>query len=264
MSMTPKPILSVLMPVYNERETLLTAIDRLELADLGVPIELIVVDDGSRDGSTELLRHRAEGTAWISPVFHERNQGKGRAIRTALEHATGRFACIYDADLEYDPADMARLLEPLVTNRTEVVYGIRAFGGHAAHSYWYVLGNRGITTIANVLFNCYLRDIMTCYKMMPLELFRSLDIRSSGFDLEAEITGKLLAGGYRIYEVPISYRARTREEGKKLEVSDAWGVLLSLAKLRYRNRRRASRPLPRTTGRPTEPDHVDRGAGLPT
>ena len=241
---TSKPVLSVLMPVFNEARTVLSAIDALDLCDFGVPIELIVVDDGSSDGTTHLIRERAASSAWIKPVFHERNQGKGVAIRTALAHATGEFACIYDADLEYDPADMQGLLEPLITGRAEVAYGVRAFGGMAAHSYWYVMGNRVMTLACNLTFNCYLRDIMTCYKMMPLDLFRSLDVRCTGFDLEAEITAKLVSRGYRIYEVPVSYKARGHDEGKKLKSSAAWGVLATLLRVRLRqgNGRSTKRP----------------------
>jgi glycosyltransferase involved in cell wall biosynthesis len=164
---------------------------------------------------------------------HDRNLGKGAAVRTALEQASGKFACIFDADLEYDPADLRRLLEPLTDGRAEVVYGTRPFHGHTAYSYWYVMGNRAVTTVANVLFNSYLSDIMTCLKMMDLELFRSLRIRSKGFALEAELTGKLLRLRHRIHEVPISYRARTRAEGKKIKVTDALTVVASLLRCRF-------------------------------
>jgi glycosyltransferase involved in cell wall biosynthesis len=247
--MTETPVLSVLMPVYNERDTLRAAIDHLELCDFGVPMELIVVDDGSTDGSRDILRERVASAPWIRAVYHERNGGKGAAVRTGLGHARGRFTCIYDADLEYDPNDMEHLLRPLIEGRAEVAYGIRAFGGHAAYSYWYVVGNRMLTLFSNVMFNTYVRDIMTCFKMMPTDVFRSLDIRSNGFDLEAEITGKLLAHGYRIFEVPISYKARTYEEGKKIQLSDGWKVLWTLTKLRFFHPRapRASRGIPERT-----------------
>lgn len=230
--MTDRPMLSVLMPIYNERRTLVTAIDKLEACDFGVPFELVAVDDGSTDGSARILRDRAASAPWIRVVEHEGNQGKGTAIRTALDHATGRFVCIYDADLEYDPADMSTLLKPLLEGRTDVSYGIRLFGGHAAHSYWYVVGNRLLTLFANILFNCYVRDMMTCFKMMELDLFRSLDISATGFELEAEITAKLLRRGHRIYEVPIYYKARTQEEGKKIRASDGWRVLIQLVRTR--------------------------------
>lgn len=245
--MGQRPILSVLMPVFNERRTVLSAIDGLEACEFTGPVELVLVDDGSTDGTTELVRERVGGSSWIRPVFHERNRGKGGAIRTALDHATGRFSCIYDADLEYDPQDMETLLEPLAEGRTDVSYGIRAFGGHAAYSYWYVVGNRMLTLFSNVLFNSYVRDIMTCYKMMETDLFRSLDIRSSGFELEAEITAKLLMRGYRIYEVPVSYRARSQEEGKKIRTSDGWRVLSTLIRIRF-----GERPPGRLRARPLE------------
>lgn len=230
--MTDRPMLSVLMPIYNERRTLVTAIDKLEACDFGVPFELVAVDDGSTDGSREILQERAASAPWIRVVPHEANRGKGAAVRTALARASGRFVCIYDADLEYDPADMSTLLKPLLEGRADVAYGIRLFGGHAAHSYWYVVGNRILTLFANILFNCYVRDMMTCFKMMELDLFRSLDIASSGFELEAEITAKLLRRGHRIYEVPIYYKARTQEEGKKIRASDGWRVLIQLIRTR--------------------------------
>jgi len=233
MADTRSPVLSVLMPVYNERRTVVDSIGRLERCDFGVPFELVVVDDGSTDGSRDLIADLASGHAWIKPVYHDRNGGKGAAIKTALGHASGRFSCIYDADLEYDPSDMAGLLEPLLKGQAEVSYGVRSFGAHTAHSYWYVVGNRAVSLFQNVLFNRYIQDMMTCFKMLPTDLFRSLDIRSNSFDLEAEITGKLAKAGYRIYEVPITYTARGHDEGKKLRSSHAWGVLIVLLKIRF-------------------------------
>lgn len=232
--MSERPVLSVLMPVYNEARTVLHAIDRLEAIDPGVTMELVVVDDGSTDGSAQLVADRAERAPWIRAAFHDANQGKGAAVRTATAMAAGRLVCVYDADLEYDPRDIVTMLQPLLEGRAEVVYGVRAFGGHGAHSYWYVLGNRALTTAANVLFNTYLRDLCSCFKMLDLELFRSLDLRSDGFTLEAEMTAKLLARGYRIYEVPISYMARSHQEGKKLRATDGFRILATVAGIRLR------------------------------
>jgi glycosyltransferase involved in cell wall biosynthesis len=227
-------VLSVLMPVFDEVGTVLEAIDRLAKHGPQIPVELVVVDDGSTDGTSELLERKAGTTPWMRLHRHPSNRGKGAAIRTAISQASGRYACIYDADLEYDPADLQSLLDPLVDGRAEAVFGVRAFGGHAAHSYWFVVGNRVVTWITNLLYNCYVRDIMTCWKLMSLDLLRSLEVRSDGFELEAEITAKLLRGGHRIYEVPASYRARSRREGKKLRGLDALGVIATLVRLRLR------------------------------
>jgi glycosyltransferase involved in cell wall biosynthesis len=228
--------LTVLMPVYNERNTVALAIDRLSKAKVKVPIELVVVDDGSTDGTTEVLDEIARANEWIKIVRHSSNRGKGTAIRTGLAHAEGKYVCTYDADLEYDPSELSDLLVPLANGDAEVVYGVRSFAGHTAHSFRYVVGNRLVTTFANVLFDTYLRDLMSCYKMMPLDLMRSLGLRARGFEVEAEVTAKLLRRGHRIFEVLISYRARSHEEGKKLKSSTGWKVLATLIAIRIRRR----------------------------
>jgi glycosyltransferase involved in cell wall biosynthesis len=171
-------------------------------------------------------------------VLHERNLGKGAAIRTAVESASGEFLVILDADLEYDPKDIPRLLAPVLDGRATVVYGSRTFGSHSAFSFWYVMGNKAVTTAANVLYNCYLSDLETCFKLMPVELYRSLAIRSRGFGMEAEVTGKLLRRGTRVYEVPISYHARSRQEGKKITWRDGVQALWILGRERLRPRPR--------------------------
>lgn len=233
--------LSILMPVYNERETVREAIDQTLGADYPVDsMELVVVDDGSSDGTREVL----EQGAWderVRVVSHDRNGGKGLAVRTALEHATGTYAAIMDADLEYDPGDFTKLLEPLLTGEAEVVFGTRGFESHSAFSFWYVMGNKAVTLAANLLFNSWLADIMTCHKVMRTELFRSLDLSSRGFTIEPEITAKVLAGGYQIYQVPVRYNARGREEGKKLTALDGVRVLLTLLHCRVAAGRLESR-----------------------
>jgi dolichol-phosphate hexosyltransferase len=226
------PDLSILMPVYNERATVEEAIERALEAPLPVESrQLVVVDDGSTDGTRELLL----GREWPPEVYvhlHERNRGKGAAVRTAIEHATGRWAAILDADLEYDAADIGRLLEPLQSGDAEVVYGVRGFDSRSAFSFWYVAGNKAVTMVANVIFNSWLADIMTCHKAMATDVWRSLDLRARGFELEGEITARVLASGRRIYEVPITYRARGREEGKKLTALDAARVMAMLVRRR--------------------------------
>ena len=223
--------LSVLMPVYNELERVERAISEVLAADLPTDIELIVVDDGSTDGTRELLRDRDwDGRARY--VEHDRNRGKGAAVQTALGHAGGEFAAIFDADLEYDPADLAMLLPPLIEGTTNAAFGVRAFDGYSAHSFWYVLGNRGVTLACNLLFNVFLHDIMTCQKVIRTDLLKSLELGSNGFTIEPEITAKLLRRDERIYEVPVHYRARSRAEGKKLTAYDGVRTVATLIRCR--------------------------------
>jgi glycosyltransferase involved in cell wall biosynthesis len=223
------------MPVYNERATLAAAVKEVLDADYPCEIELVVVDDGSTDGTRELYSV-FQGDPRVSVHLHERNKGKGAAIRTASERANGDYLIMCDADLEYSPTEIAHLLAPVLAGKAEVVYGTRTFGSHNAYSYLYVLGNRAVTTAANVLFNCYISDLETCFKLIPTGLYRKLDIRHAGFGMEAEVTGKLLRRGIRPYEVPISYQARSREAGKKLTWRDGVEALWILL------RQRVSRP----------------------
>ena len=230
--------LSIIMPVHNERPTLAVAVERVLKTDLPVDVELVIVDDGSHDGAVEELDVRDRDDVVI--LRHERNRGKGAAVRTGLQHASGDLATVLDADLEYDPADYRALLEPMLAGEAEVAYGTRSFGSQTAYSFWYVLGNKALAFWASFLYNSWLSDIETCYKVAPLEVWRSLDIRSSGFGIEAEVTGKLLKRGYRIFEVPISYKARTRAEGKKLEWTDGLAALWILLRIRLGRRPRPS------------------------
>jgi dolichol-phosphate hexosyltransferase len=230
------PELSILMPVYNERATVAEAIERALAAELPVESrQLVVVDDGSTDGTRELLRER-DWPPEVDLHFHDRNGGKGAAVRTAIEHATGDWAAILDADLEYDAADIGRLLEPLQSGEAEVVFGVRGFDSRSAFSFWYVVGNKAVTMVANVIFNSWLADIMTCHKAMSTDIWRELRLGAQGFELEGEITARVLASGRRVYEVPITYRARGREEGKKLTGMDALRVIATLARERLRPR----------------------------
>jgi glycosyltransferase involved in cell wall biosynthesis len=219
------------MPVYNEAGTVKQAIDEVLAADIGTDIELIVVDDGSTDGTLQIL----EGGHWPDTVRllkHDRNQGKGAAVRTALAVARGEFSAIFDADLEYDPADLANLLPPLIAGNTNAVFGVRAFDGYTSHSFLYVLGNKGVTLVANVLFNVYLRDLMTCHKAIRTDVFRSLPLHESGFSIEPEIAARLLQRGERIFEVPVHYKARGSDEGKKLTGMDGVRVVVTLVRCR--------------------------------
>jgi glycosyltransferase involved in cell wall biosynthesis len=224
--------LSILMPVYNERATVEAAIADALAAELPVQRrELIVVDDGSTDGTREVLARQT----WpddVRLVQHDRNLGKGAALRTALAHATGEFATVLDADLEYAAADLALVVAPLLAGDARVVFGTRAWASHTAYSFWYVMGNKSVTLATNVLFNCYISDVMTCHKAMRTDLFRALPLRERGFGIEPEIAARVLRAGERIYEVPISYRARTRREGKKLTALDGLRVLRTLVRCR--------------------------------
>lgn len=228
--------LSILMPVYNEERTIGQAIKRVLQTEFPCDFEVIAVDDGSRDWTSDILSALQEERLLV--LTHQRNLGKGAAIRTALRHATGTHAIVFDADLEYSPEEIPNLLWSVINGDAEVIFGSRTFGSHTAFSFWYVMGNKAVTLFANVLFNSYISDLETCYKLLPIDLFRTLNIRSQGFGIEAEITGKLLRLGYRPFEVPISYRAREREAGKKLTWRDGVEALWILLRTRLR------RPLP--------------------
>jgi dolichol-phosphate hexosyltransferase len=222
--------LSILMPVYNEAERVTEALKQALAVHYPCDVELVVVDDGSRDGTAETLASTDDDRLRV--ITHARNAGKGAAIRTAVDAATGDYMIVLDADLEYDPQDIPQLLAPVLDGRASVVYGNRTFGSHSAYSFWYVMGNKAVTTAANVLFNSYISDLETCFKLLPVALYRSLNIGSKGFGMEAEITGKLLRRRIRPYEVPISYKARTREEGKKITWKDGVQALLILSRER--------------------------------
>ena len=163
---------------------------------------------------------------------HDRNQGKGAAVRTALQSARGEFSAIFDADLEYEPGDLRELLPPLVEGRTNAVFGVRAFDGYTSHSFLFVLGNRGVTLIANIIFNVYLRDLMTCHKVIRTDVFQSLPLQASGFTIEPEIAARLLQQGERIFELPVHYKARGTAEGKKLTATDGLRVVATLVRCR--------------------------------
>ncbi len=225
-------MLSILMPVYNELERVERAISEVLATELPDEFELIVVDDGSTDGTREILR----GNDWdprMRLLEHEGNQGKGAAIRTGLEQARGEYSAIFDADLEYDPDDLALLMPPLMDGRTNACFGVRAFDGYTSHSFLFVMGNKGVTLACNVLFNVYLHDIMTCHKMIRTDVFKGLSLKAPGFAIEPEITARLVQRGERIFEVPVHYRARSTDEGKKLTALDGFRVIATLLRCRF-------------------------------
>jgi glycosyltransferase involved in cell wall biosynthesis len=225
-------MLSILMPVFNERERVERAIAEVLTIELPAEFELVVVDDGSTDGTREILR-AANWDGRVRLFEHPHNRGKGAAVQTALGHAQGEYAAIFDADLEYDPWDLALLMPPLLDGRANACFGVRAFDGYTSHSFLFVLGNKGVTLACNVLFNVYLHDIMTCHKMIRTDIFRSLPLHSEGFSIEPEITARLVQRGERIFEVPVHYRARSTDEGKKLTALDGFRVLGTLLRCRF-------------------------------
>jgi glycosyltransferase involved in cell wall biosynthesis len=227
-------MLSILMPVYNERERVEQAIAEVLATELPSDFELVVVDDGSTDGTRDLLR----SGSWDDRVRvyeHDVNKGKGAAVQTALSYARGEFSAIMDADLEYDPADLGQLMPPLLDGRCNACFGVRAFDGYTSHSFLFVLGNKGVTLVCNMLFNVFLHDVMTMHKMIRTDLFRSLPLHSAGFAIEPEITARLVQRGERIFEVPVHYRARSNEEGKKLTAFDGVRVVATLLRCRFSN-----------------------------
>jgi dolichol-phosphate hexosyltransferase len=222
---------TIVMPVFNERLRLERAVNAVLAANVSDDLELLIVDDGSSDGTRDILRD-SDWPAEVRVIYHDKNRGKGAAIRTALSEARGTYTTIMDADLEYEPTDIPALLGPLRAGDAQAVFGTRGFQSHSAYSFWYVVGNRSVTFAANLLFNSWVSDMMTGQKAMSTELFRSLDLRAGGFAIEAEITARLLRRGVRIYEVPITYTARSREEGKKLTALDGIRVIRTLLRCR--------------------------------
>ena len=207
--------LSVIMPVYNESDMLEKAV--LAVLAVNRADEIIIVDDGSTDGTKDLYPQIAKLDDRINIQFHERNQGKGAALRTGFKVATGDILLIQDADLEYDPRDYYDLVRPIEEGRAAVVYGSRFRGGPTkAMFFWHMVGNKFLTLVTNILYNTILSDMETCYKVFRADVIRDIPLRAKGFEFEPEITSKVLKRGYRIYEVPISYNGREFDEGKKL------------------------------------------------
>lgn len=229
-------ILSVMMPIYNEQETLETILHHvLARSEVG---EVIAVDDGSSDRSWEILMSVASEDPRVRPFRQERNQGKGAALRVAISKITKPFALVQDSDLEYDPVDYRALLIPLVEGRSDVVYGVRGFAGQTAYSYWFVLGNKLVTLASNVLFDAYISDLETGYKALRSDLWRRLKVQGDRFEIEPDITARVLRLGYRIHEVPIHYYARGREAGKKITWQDGVKALAFLSRMRLASDRR--------------------------
>ena len=223
--------MSVIVPVYNERTTVAELVRRVRAVDVPVTVDVILVDDGSTDGTDQVLAAITDSTVRV--VSHPRNKGKGAAIRTGLEKATGDLVLVQDADLEYDPDDWPRLLEPVLKHKALVVYGSRFTGAHKNMMVLHWLGNRFLSLVTNILYATTLSDMETCYKLFDRRVVEGMRIVSDRFDFEPEITAKILRRGFRIYEVPISYAGREPEEGKKITWRDGFGALVALVRFRF-------------------------------
>lgn len=236
-------LLSVVIPCYNERATLEKVLDLVVASPIAMPMEIVLVDDGSRDGTPDVIRALAarfperqrarEGRCTFKPVFHEKNRGKGAALRTGFAAATGDIILVQDADLEYDPEDYPALVKPITDGVAKVVYGSRWFNRHFHHrldgQFWFLLGNYILTWMTNLLYNAHITDEATCYKVFDAEVLRSLPLRCEGFEFCPEVTAKALRAGHKIWEVPIYYYPRSIEEGKKIRythgIEAAWVLL---------------------------------------
>ena len=227
--------LSVVVPVYNERNTLVEVLRRMRAVELpdGIEKEIIVVDDGSTDGTRDVLRQLGDSTVRI--VMLDKNQGKGAALRAGFGHATGEFVLVQDADLEYDPEDWPKLLNPVLRGRARVVYGSRFTGERRNMLLLHWIGNRFLSMTTNVLYNTTLSDMETCYKLIERTLVEEMKLTSNRFDIEAEMSAKILKRRIRIYEVPISYSGREFDEGKKITWRDGFSALYTLVKYRFRD-----------------------------
>lgn len=221
-----RPLLSVIMPCYNEEQTVRTIIEQVQAVNLEK--EIIAVDDHSRDNTPAVLREMMSVHPNLRVFRHERNRGKGDAIRTGLAQARGEIVIIQDSDLEYDPNDYYELVRPIISGKVDIVFGSRFAGRHTGMYFWNAIGNKFLTMMTNALYNCWITDMETCYKVMRTDILRSLLLKSNDFRIEPEIAAKVLRLGYRIYEVPITYMGRTYEEGKKIKKSDGLKAILTL------------------------------------
>jgi glycosyltransferase involved in cell wall biosynthesis len=224
--------LSIIMPVYNERATIEEIIRRV--TDTNVADEIIIVDDYSIDGTRDVLSEIERKHPQVQLIMHERNQGKGAAVRTGIAAATKDLVLIQDADLEYDPRDIPSLLQPIEEGKTDVVYGSRFLGApRRSTMFWHMVANKLLTLMTNILYNSILSDMETGYKLFPRELIQSIPLNAKRFDFEPEVTAKLLKRKVRIYEVPITFNPREYAEGKKIGLKDAFEAVWTLMKYRF-------------------------------
>jgi len=226
--------LSIIIPIYNEKDTILKILKMVNDVKLinNIQKEIIIIDDFSTDGSRKIL-NSLENKYKI--LYYQENRGKGAALKTGFDKATGDYVIVQDADLEYDPDDYNKLLDPIIKNKTKVVYGSRFTGEHRNMLFWHWIGNKSLSLITNVLYNTTLSDMETCYKLIKKDILNQINIKSNRFNFEPEITAKILKLGYKIYEVPISYMGRGYNEGKKIGWKDGIIALYCLIKYRFWN-----------------------------
>ncbi len=229
--------LSIVIPVYNEKNTVRTIIERVLAADIGdLEREVVVVDDFSTDGTRELLGEIENEFKGVVVHYHDKNMGKGAALRTGYQNVTGDITVVQDADLEYDPADYKILLKPILDDKADVVYGSRFLGGpHRVLYYWHSVGNAFLTALSNMMTDLNLTDMETCYKMFRTKVIRNITIKSDRFGVEPEVTAKIARLKVRIYEVPISYAGRTYAEGKKITWKDGVQAIFAIVRFRLFN-----------------------------
>jgi glycosyltransferase involved in cell wall biosynthesis len=225
--------LSVIVPVFDERNTVVEIVRRMRAVELPVDLEIVIVDDGSTDGTRDVLRQLGDSTVRV--INHDVNRGKGAAIRSGLAHVSGDLVLVQDADLEYDPEDWPKLLAPLLRGKARVVYGSRFTGERRNMLFLHWVGNRFLSLVTNVLYNTTLSDMETCYKLFDRTLLEGITIRAQRFEFEPEVTAKILRQGVRIYEVPISYTGREFDEGKKITWRDGFVALWTLVKYRFKD-----------------------------
>jgi glycosyltransferase involved in cell wall biosynthesis len=223
--------LSVIMPCYNEAESLPDILNKVRA--ITIDKEIIVIDDCSNDDTSNVLANEQRNDPNLRVVRHERNRGKGAAVRTGIAAATGDVIIVQDADLEYDPNDFYAVLKPIFDGRVGVVYGSRFMGSHTGMYFWNALGNKFLTFLTNFLFNCWISDMETCYKAFRSEIIKNIPLESNDFRIEPEITAKILLRKERIFEVPVSYIGRTYEEGKKMKPSQGFWAIWALFKYRF-------------------------------
>jgi glycosyltransferase involved in cell wall biosynthesis len=223
--------LSVIVPVFNERNTVVEIVRRMRAVDLPIDREIVLVDDGSDDGTGAVLSQLRDSTLRV--VTHRHNRGKGAAVRSGLEHVTGDLVLIQDADLEYDPEDWPKLLAPVLRGKAQVVYGSRFTGERRNMLFLHWVGNRFLSLVTNVLYNTTLSDMETCYKLFDRRVLDGITLNADSFDFEPEVTARILRRGVRIYEVPISYAGRELHEGKKIRWNDGVSALWTLVKYRF-------------------------------